>query len=118
MIFSSVLFNSFTQVLNGVVYQLIYFVTRPIIIHYGHTVCHLRMIKHKTLLCRPAGRLKILGGQPKNVRIFVNLYPIFKILFSSESCRQGKLLGGQAAPLPPQFRRPCFVADLVEVVNL
>ena len=50
---SALYFHS-PQVLNGVVYHLIYLVTRPIIIHYGHPVCHLRMIKHKTLL-RPSG---------------------------------------------------------------
>ena len=58
-------------------------------------------------LIRPARRFKILGGgggQPENVRILVNLYPIFKILFFSESCWQSKLLGGKL--LPPQFRRP------------
>ena len=49
------------QVLNGVVYHLIYLVTRPIIIHYGHPVCHLRMIKHKTLL-RPGHQVKNLLG--------------------------------------------------------
>ena len=49
-------------------------------------------------LSRPAGRFKILGGQPKNLCNLVNLYPIFKILFSSESCSKGKLLGGKLPP--------------------
>ena len=46
---------------------------------------------------RPGRTFKILGGQPS---ISVNFYPIFKILFFSESCWQGQLLGGQAAPPP------------------
>ena len=46
-------------------------------------------------------KVQNIEGQPKNVHILVNLYQIFKILFFSESCSQGKLLGGGQASCPP-----------------